>query len=53
MKTDKIPFLDLATPHRELRDELRAVFETALDTSQFVGGGMLQTFEQEFAGFSK
>src|SRR5438477_281370 len=46
MKTDKIPFLDLATPHRELRDELRAVFETALDTSQFVGGGMVQIFEQ-------
>src|SRR5436190_5902328 len=53
MKTDKIPFLDLATPHRELRDELRAVFETALDTSQFVGGGMVQMFEQEFAAFSK
>jgi len=49
MKTDRIPFLDLATPHRELRDELRAVFETALDTSQFVGGGMVQTFEQDFA----
>ena len=53
MKTDRIPFLDLATPHRELRDELRAVFETALDTSQFVGGAMVQTFEQEFAAFSK
>src|SRR5712691_81916 len=53
MKTDKIPLLDLATPHRELRDELRAVFETALDTSQFVGGGMVQMFEQEFAAFSK
>src|SRR5437773_1710589 len=53
MTTDRIPFLDLATPHRELRDELRAVFETALDTSQFVGGAMVQTFEQEFAAFSK
>ena len=53
MKTDRIPFLDLATPHRELRDELRSVFETALDTSQFVGGGMVQAFEQDFAVFSK
>jgi dTDP-4-amino-4,6-dideoxygalactose transaminase len=53
MKTDRIPFLDLATPHRELRDELRLVFETALDTSQFVGGGMVQGFEQDFAAFSK
>jgi dTDP-4-amino-4,6-dideoxygalactose transaminase len=49
----KIPFLDLAAPHRDLRDELRSVFETALDTSQFVGGGMVQAFEQDFAAFCK
>jgi dTDP-4-amino-4,6-dideoxygalactose transaminase len=53
MTTDRIPFLDLAAPHRELRGELLAVFETALDTSQFVGGEMVQAFEQDFAGFCK
>ena len=51
MKTDRIPFLDLVAPHRDLRDELLSVFETALDTSQFVGGGMVQAFEQDFAAF--
>jgi dTDP-4-amino-4,6-dideoxygalactose transaminase len=45
----RVPFLDLAAPHRELRDELRRVFETALDTSQFVGGRMVEAFEEEFA----
>ena len=50
---DRIPFLDLAIPHRDLRDELRSVFETALDTSQFIGGGMVQAFEQDFAAFCK
>jgi dTDP-4-amino-4,6-dideoxygalactose transaminase len=45
----RVPFLDLGAPHRELREDLRQVFETALDTSQFVGGKMVETFEQEFA----
>jgi hypothetical protein len=38
MNTAKIPFLDLITTHRELRDELRSVFESALDTAGFIGG---------------
>jgi dTDP-4-amino-4,6-dideoxygalactose transaminase len=49
--TDTIPFLDLAASHRDLRDELRSVFETALETSQFVGGGMVKEFEADFAAF--
>lgn len=48
----KIPFLDLATPHSELKDELVSVFETALSTAQFIGGPMLQGFEQDFARYS-
>jgi dTDP-4-amino-4,6-dideoxygalactose transaminase len=48
---DRIPFLDLAPPHRDLRDELRSVFEEALDTSQFIGGRMVEAFEQDFAAF--
>lgn len=48
-----IPFLDLVTVHRELRDELRAVFEAALDTAGFIGGPMVQQFERDFAEFSE
>lgn len=51
MSSDKIPFLDLVTPHRELRSELLAVFETALDNAGFVGGPMVQEFERNFAEF--
>ena len=47
----KVPFLDLVTPHAELRDELRQVFETALDTAGFIGGPMVQGFEEDFAKY--
>ena len=52
MIADKIAFLDLVTVHRELREELRSVFETALDTASFIGGPMVQEFERDFAEFS-
>src|SRR5947207_11003582 len=52
MIADNIAFLDLVTVHRELREELRAVFETALDTASFIGGPMVQEFERDFAEFS-
>lgn len=45
------PFLDLVTPHAELRDELCGVFEAALETAGFIGGPMVQEFEQSFAAF--
>src|SRR5574338_475416 len=47
----KVPFLDLITPHRELREELLEVFQTALDTAGFIGGPMVQGFEEDFARF--
>ena len=46
-----IPFLDLVTPHAELAEELTAVFKKVLDTAYFVGGPMVQQFEQNFAAF--
>src|SRR3977135_1919721 len=49
MMTSKIPFLDLVTVHRELREELRSVFEAALDTAGFIGGPVVQQFERYFA----
>jgi dTDP-4-amino-4,6-dideoxygalactose transaminase len=53
MSNDKIPFLDLVTVHRELKQDLLSVFETAVDTAGFIGGPMLQEFERDFADFSE
>jgi len=49
--SNRVPFLDLVTPHRELRDELTTVFEHALETAGFIGGPMVEDFEQNFAGY--
>ena len=51
METNRIPFLDLVTPHQELKDELAAVFAHALDTAGFIGGPMVEDFERTFAKF--
>jgi dTDP-4-amino-4,6-dideoxygalactose transaminase len=48
---ESIPFLDLITPHRELEQELVAVFRSALSGAGFIGGPMVEKFEQEFACF--
>jgi dTDP-4-amino-4,6-dideoxygalactose transaminase len=49
--TNRIPFLDLVAPHTELKEELFAVFESALKTGAFIGGPMVEGFERDFAGF--
>jgi dTDP-4-amino-4,6-dideoxygalactose transaminase len=51
MTNENIPFLDLVTVHRELRDELIDVFKTALKNAGFIGGPMVQGFEEDFARF--
>src|SRR2546427_2681013 len=51
MSTGEIPFLELVTVHRQLREELRSVFEAALDTAGFIGGPMVREFERDFAEF--
>lgn len=48
---EKIPFLDLVTPHLELEDELTAVFLNAIRTGRFIGGSEVEEFEREFASF--
>ena len=48
---EKIPFLDLITPHKELEPELTSVFHKVLNTAGFVGGPMVENFEREFAAF--
>src|SRR5271167_3160742 len=47
----KVQFLDLVTPHQELKAELLAVVEKALATAGFIGGPMVEEFEEEFAKF--
>ena len=51
MDSNRISFLDLVTPHRELKDELTAVFEHALETAGFIGGPMVEDFERTFARY--
>jgi dTDP-4-amino-4,6-dideoxygalactose transaminase len=51
IKTNRIPFLNLVTPHRELREELVDVFNSALDTAGFIGGPVVEAFERQFAEF--
>jgi len=49
--TMKVPFLDLVTPHQELKAELMQVVEKALSNAGFIGGPMVEDFEREFAKF--
>jgi dTDP-4-amino-4,6-dideoxygalactose transaminase len=46
-----IPFLDLVTPHVESEQELTDVFHKALHTAGFIGGPMVEEFENAFADF--
>src|SRR5271154_6000463 len=48
---EKIPFLDLVTPHKELEQELTSVFQKVISTAGFVGGPMVENFENEFAAY--
>jgi dTDP-4-amino-4,6-dideoxygalactose transaminase len=51
VNSPSIPFLDLVTPHQQLKDELLKVVEQALETAGFIGGRMVVGFEQEFGRF--
>ncbi len=46
-----IPFLDLVTPHRELENELMDGFRRNLRNASFVGGPIVEKFEEAFAAF--
>jgi dTDP-4-amino-4,6-dideoxygalactose transaminase len=51
MTQQNIPFLDLITPHQELAAELTAIFQSAISTGRFIGGPMVEEFEDNFAKF--
>ena len=42
-------FVDLVTPHLQLRQELVSIFRNALTTAGFIGGPMVEDFEKAFA----
>jgi dTDP-4-amino-4,6-dideoxygalactose transaminase len=46
-----VPFLDLVTPHKMMEQELTGVFRQALHTASFIGGPMVENFEEAFAAF--
>ncbi len=48
---NSVPFLDLVAPHVELERELTSVFRRALHTAGFIGGPMVEEFEEAFAAF--
>ncbi len=47
----KIAFLNLVSVHEELEKELIPVFQKALRTAGFIGGPMVEEFEESFAAF--
>lgn len=46
-----IPFLDLVSQHRDLKDELLDICDKAISSASFIGGSMVSNFENEFAKF--
>lgn len=46
-----VPFMELKDEHRALREELRRVWDEALDSGAFVGGSGVERFERAFAEF--
>jgi dTDP-4-amino-4,6-dideoxygalactose transaminase len=46
-----IPFLDLKSPHIELRTELETAFDRTLNSGWYIQGNEVDQFEQEFAQY--
>src|SRR5688572_11081468 len=51
MTDQRIPFLDLVSPHRELEEELVAASRAAIRSAHFIGGPEVEGFEREFAEY--
>jgi dTDP-4-amino-4,6-dideoxygalactose transaminase len=47
----KIPFLDLITPHLEMEEELITIVRKSIQTAGFIGGPLVENFEREFASY--
>ena len=47
----KVPFVELKTEHRLLREDLRRVWDEVLDSAAFTGAAAVENFERAFAEF--
>lgn len=47
----KIPFLDMKSPYRELKNELDAAYQRVMDSGWYILGKEVEAFEQEFAQY--
>jgi dTDP-4-amino-4,6-dideoxygalactose transaminase len=47
----RIPFLDLAAQYRDIEDDVMAAARKVLESSQFVRGPEVESFEEEFAAY--
>jgi len=47
----KVPFLDLGTQYRALKDEISSAIQPVFDMTAFAGGPFVAGFEEEFARF--
>lgn len=51
MSCAKIPFLDLRSHHQALELDLMQAFKKVMDSDRFIGGAVLEEFENSFASF--
>ncbi len=47
----RVPFVDLKAQYSSLREEMNSAVLNVMETAYFVGGPVLERFEQEFASF--
>lgn len=47
----KIPFLDLNTPYKELKQELDSAYQRVMESGWFIMGAEVEAFEHEFAAY--
>src|SRR5665647_3798267 len=46
-----VPFLDLKTQYKAIKDEVHAAMDDVMENTAFAGGPFVAKFEQEFAKF--
>src|SRR5215213_10124834 len=49
----KVPFLDMKSPYRELKDELDTAYHRVMESGWYILGEEVEAFEQEFAAYCK
>jgi dTDP-4-amino-4,6-dideoxygalactose transaminase len=51
--TQKVPFLDMKSPYRELKEELDAAYYRIMESGWYILGEEVDAFEQDFAQYCK